>query len=416
MNIANWIIFIAYFISLYIVVFWILIFWEKGAKDKVRELKKFPFVSVCIPAYNEEKNIIETITSVLNLDYPKDKLEIIVVNDGSKDKTKEVVEKFIKKSKHKIIILLNQINQGKAVAMNNALARAKGEYFVSLDADSIVHKNTLRIILPHFTKNVGAVLPTIKVQSKDTFMRKIQYCEYFINFFYKRVIGNLDCIHVTPGPFSIYKTEIVRKLGGYDPNNLVEDMELALKIQKQHYRIKQLLVREAVVETKAPSNIFSFSKQRNRWYKGAVLNIFKYKEISFNKKYGDFGLFFFPMIIISTIAGLSLFVLLMLTMLIKSIIPLIFKVFLIDLDFAPLIVKNVTEFSILSVNYQVFFMGVMLLFFSMIFLVSSFKYANESIIKNLDCIIPYIVCYPYILAKVWIVVFLDLIVGRKQKW
>ena len=146
------IILVAYFISLYLVIFWLLTLYEKGIRLAPRKLKKFPFVTICVPAYNEESNIKETIQSVIDLDYPRNKIEIIVVNDGSKDNTKKVVEKLIRENKDTNITLINQKNQGKGAAMNNAIRRAKGEFFVPLDADSIVQKEALKVLLPHFYK------------------------------------------------------------------------------------------------------------------------------------------------------------------------------------------------------------------------------------------------------------------------
>lgn len=195
----------AYFISLFFIIFWLLVFFDAGAKDRKKILKQFPSVSVCIPAYNEEKNIAETLKSVLKLDYPRDRIEIIVVNDGSTDSTRNIVENIMRNSKERIR-LLSQKNKGKAAAMNNGLGIAKGEFFVSLDANSTVSKDALKKILPYFeTEDTAAVLPLIDVKKKKTILQKLQYCEYILNFFYKRLMSNLNCIHVTPGPFSVYR-------------------------------------------------------------------------------------------------------------------------------------------------------------------------------------------------------------------
>jgi hypothetical protein len=106
----------------------------------------------------------------------------------------------------------------------------------------------------------------------------------------------------------------------------------------------------------------------------------------------------------------------MLTLFFRNIVPLILRLFLIDLDFAPIFIRNVAEFSILNINFGMLFLGFALLSFGLVFLIGAFKFANESIIKNLDCIIPYIICYPYLLAKIWILVFLELAIGKRQKW
>ena len=121
--------------------------------------------------------------------------------------------------------------------MNYDLRKAKGEFFVTLDADSIVSSEALQTLLPHFKENVAAVLPMIRVQHTSTLMRKIQHCEYIINFFYKRLMSYLNCVHVTPGPFTVYRKDVIKDLGGFHEKHLVEDMEMAVRIQQANYEI-----------------------------------------------------------------------------------------------------------------------------------------------------------------------------------
>ena len=124
-EVSFYIIWGAYFISLYFVIFWLLVFLENGYKDKNRkELKEFPVVSVIIPAYNESERVSKTIESALSLDYPKDKLEIIAVNHGSTDNTLEILNNY--KDKIKIINLQRNENERKGAAINAALGLAKG--------------------------------------------------------------------------------------------------------------------------------------------------------------------------------------------------------------------------------------------------------------------------------------------------
>lgn len=140
----NFFLLVVYFIGLYFVIFWLVIYFTEDSKEKkIQPLKKFPKVSVIIPAYNEEKKILVSIKSLLRLNYPKNKLEIIVVNDGSTDNTRKVVEDFIKTSK-KNIILINQTNKGKGVALNKGIKVSTGEYVACLDADSRVLQDSLK--------------------------------------------------------------------------------------------------------------------------------------------------------------------------------------------------------------------------------------------------------------------------------
>ncbi len=213
----------AYLISLYFVVFWLLVLLDSDKKSKAKGLNYYPKVTIAVPAYNEEKNITPTLESVIRLDYPKEKMDIIVINDGSTDQTKQVIEDFISKCDHEIR-LINKKNEGKGAALNAALKLGKGEFFICLDADSFASRNAIKKILPHFTsKDIAVVLPIIKVSRPKNIWQKMQWLEYTVNMFYKKLMGRLNCIHVSPGPFSVYRKDILEKIGGFDAGNLTED-------------------------------------------------------------------------------------------------------------------------------------------------------------------------------------------------
>lgn len=304
----SWTIAIAVFyaISLFALVFFTLVFFEKNGKEgkKILNNKELPPVTVTIPAYNEEDTLAATIESALALDYPKDLLEIIVVNDGSKDKTEGIAKKFLNKG----IILINQKNQGKAAALNNALKLAKGEFFVCLDADSVVEKSALKKMLLLFdNENVAAVTPVMKVKNPANFLQKLQWLEYIMAVFLKNIMSSMNTVYVTPGPFSLYRKNVIEKLGGFDKEAIAEDMEIAYRLQNNHYKINQS--NGGDVFTEAPRGIFSLYTQRRRWYKGSIQNILKYRKMLFNKEYGDFGLFQMPMNILAPIIGVVIAVL-----------------------------------------------------------------------------------------------------------
>ncbi len=410
------IIMVAYFISLYFIIFWLLVLLEKGVKPQLpKKLTTFPFVSICIPAYNEEKNIAETIDSVLNLDYPREKMEIIVVNDGSSDGTKQAVESMINKIKDKNIMLLNQKNKGKGAAMNYALKKANGEFFISLDADSIVAKKALKVLLPHFSnKNIAAVLPMIMIQHKSTIMRKIQHCEYLINFFYKRLMSHLNCIHVTPGPFSIYRRKMLVGLGGFDEDNLVEDLEMAVRIQKANYEIVQVL--ETSILTKAPANFSEFYKQRNRWYKGSLINVFDYRKMVFNKNYGDLGLLQLPMIFISAFISITLFFIFIVWMFLRPLLLRLYDLNYIKFDVVPLISRGIKNYTFLNINFAPMFYGLVIVVLGIIFLVLAHHHAGVRVRDNKKSVFFYLTIYPIMMAFIWIGVLFDLIRGKIQKW
>ena len=140
------ILFGTYFILLFLATFWLIVLFSSENEPKKGKLDRTPFFTAIVPAFNEEKSIASTIKSLINLDYPNDKIEIIVVNDGSSDGTKEIVEKIISANPNKSITLINQKNQGKGKALNVGLEIAKGEFYACLDADSFIDSNALQVI------------------------------------------------------------------------------------------------------------------------------------------------------------------------------------------------------------------------------------------------------------------------------
>lgn len=405
----------AYFISLYFAIFWFLVLLDKEKKPKTIKLKKYPAVSIVVPAYNEEKNIQTTLKSLISLDYPGNKLEIIVVNDGSRDNTKSIVKDFIAKNKAFDIKLIDKNNEGKGAALNDGLRLAKGEFFVCLDADSIVTKDSLKKILPHFTnKNIAVVLPMLKVAKPKNIWQKMQWLEYIVNMFYKKLMSRLDCVHVSPGPFSVYRKEILDKVGGFDENNLTEDLEVTLRLQSKNYRIVQLL--DAEVFTMAPKTFKELYKQRNRWFKGAVLNALKYRYMIFNKKYGDFGLMQMPTIIVSGILAVILFAAVAYYGL-KPYFNAFYNSIFIDFDFYTLIKTFKMDFSLLDLNYTTLLILIVMVGISIYILRKSHAVTKEKVNKHgVLSLLAYLLFYFLVLGFVWMGIILDLAFRKKQKW
>lgn len=410
------IIWVIYFCFLYFIIFWLLTFAEANKLDTKKKILNFPFVTIAIPAYNEEKTIVKTIESAVGLDYPKDKLEIIVVNDGSKDKTASFVREQIRKYKDVKIILINQRNGGKGKALNAAIKIAKGEYFVSLDADSSPRRDALKILLPYFTENnVAAVLPLLKIKQPKNLLEKIQWAEYMVNLFYKRLMAILDCVQVTPGPFSVYRKNILKKIGGYAEDNLTEDMEITMRLQKNHYKIKQ--VNDTEVYTIPPGNLKAFFKQRNRWYKGTLINAYHYKSMAFNKEYGDFGFIQVPRLLTEGFLAVSAFFIVSYVTIVR---PLWFKYHnyaLINFDIIPLFSKWFSNFSLLDLDYMNLFLSFSMTLIVLFLLYHAHKQTREKFSMNSIISIPlYILFYSVLASLSLLSVFIDLARGKKQRW
>ncbi len=291
-------IYVMIYFGLFFAIFYLIEFIEN--KEKINEKKtltRYAKVSIIVPAYNEEKTIVKTLKSLIKLDYPKDKFEIIVVNDGSTDKTKEKVESFIKKHRGYDIKLFNKKNGGKGSALNYGIKRAKGEFIATLDADSFVSKDALKKMMCYFDDaKVMAVTPAMTVHNPRNFYERLVHAEYLFGIFLRKAFAFLNAIHVTPGPFSIFRKKFFDKYGGFDENNLTEDIEIGLRIQSKGYKIENCM--DARVETVTPKTFKDLLKQRRRWYRGFIDNSIKYKHL-FTPRYGYFGLIMLPSAFVS---------------------------------------------------------------------------------------------------------------------
>jgi len=287
------------FFSLFTVLFFVLLFlrYRKDLGSKPAPRGWTPQVSIVIPAYNEEAHIAKTIESALSIDYPRDKLQVIVVDDGSKDGTLEAARGYEKDG----VMVLAQQNKGKGAALNNGLRHAKGELIATMDADSEIMGGTLRELLPMFDdKEVMAVTPAIKVKpGAGKLLVELQRIEYLMILFSRKLLSFIDSVPVTPGPFSIFRAEVFGKVGVFDEHNLVEDQEICLRIQAANYKVRSSMT--AIVHTDVPDNMKDLLRQRVRWQRGGLRNYWKYRFLM-KPEYGDFGMFFVPLNYISIIA------------------------------------------------------------------------------------------------------------------
>lgn len=411
------VLFSTYFILLFLSIFWMLVLFTP-TEEKKAVLKRKPFFSAIVPAYNEENSIGMTLQSLVNLDYPAEQMEIIVVNDGSTDLTPKIVEQFIQEHPTPTIILLNQKNGGKAKAMNHGLMIARGEFFACLDADSFVSSNALQVMLPLFEDNekVAAVCPLIKVKKPQSVLEKVQWYEYIINMFHRFLNAKLNCLHVTPGPFSVYRTEIIKKIGGFDEHTITEDLEIAVRLQKYHYQILHTF--DAVVETVAPATWKALFRQRVRWYKGATDNTIQYKKLVFNKKYGDFGMLRMPTIILSGILAIVLAGTLLYE-LGRSILQKLIYYSSINFDFLTLLRNFSIEINILTWPFAKLFIALTLAGISFFVMIYSHRIIKEKITnhgRTFFSLASYLLVYGFFITAVWIYIGFRYVGRKKDFW
>jgi len=411
------VVFVIYFILLFLSVFWLTVLYTVKDPKKPKLKGELPKFTAIVPAYNEENTIIGTVQSLVDLDYPKDKKQIIVVNDGSKDKTRIRVEEFIAKNPEAGIILINQVNQGKGTALNNALKIATGKFYACLDADSSVESNAVKEMLPYFEdKNIAAVCPLLKIDNPRSMIEKVQWYEYIVNMFYKYLNAKINCIHVTPGPFSIYRTDLIKDLGGYDTKTITEDLEIAIRLQKYQYQIAQTF--DATVHTKGPKTWTALFRQRVRWYKGSVDNSLKYKKLMFNKKYGDFGFIRMPTILLAGILTIIISSFLFREVIIKLYKDLLWMIG-INFDIWPLIQNFSFNFSILSLPFSKLFIATLLISLGLFVMFYSYQVIGEKITnhgRTFFSLVFYLLLYSLFLSTVWMYIAYIFVLGRQSKW
>src|SRR3989338_1852963 len=392
MELLDFAYFASYSIMIYSSVLWFSVFlanrkrmWENPS------VKYTPSVTFLVPAHNEENLIDRCLESIENLDYPKDKIKVIVIDDGSTDSTGSVASRFGVK-------LIEQKHKGKAAAVNNALKHVKTELVACLDADSVLDKTYLKKIVTHMkNKNVAAATPSLKVSHKNSLMRDIQYMEYLYMIFLRRLFNFFDCQYVIPGPGGIYKTEYLKKVGGLDEKNLTEDMEVAFRLIDNGYKIENSI--DAYVHTEAPKTLKGLFRQRIRWYRGYLQNVFKYSHMISNGKFGNLGIFLLPINFVwMIIIGFMFFALLFTNgaYLLSSFVD-----------------WSYIHYSIFTPNNLVDVMSVGLYsYFTIVFAILGFlninlslKYSGEKwrVKENLKMYFGYLFIYPLLIAAFWIV-------------
>ena len=249
----------------------------------------FPLISLVVPAFNEEVTIRKSIQSLIGLDYPN--YEVIVVDDGSTDKTLEEAKKFESSG----VKVIHQKNQGKSNALNNGIMLSKGEIIVTVDADTTLKKDSLRKISARFVKNskLGAVAGNVKVIAENSLLNLIQGTEYTVGInLVRKAQSMLGCVMIVPGPIAALRREAIEKAGFFSNDTFAEDFDITMQILKQGYKAEY--EDKAISYTDAPKNIEDFMKQRRRWYRGMLQVLDKHRNLYLSHKHGFFGIFGVP--------------------------------------------------------------------------------------------------------------------------
>lgn len=259
-----------------------------------------PFVSIIIPAYNEGLNLKASVESLLKLNYPN--YELIIVNDGSKDNTKEVGKSLVGMqngltSKIKVS-LINKPNGGKAKALNAGIQYSTADFVVCMDGDSVLTPDTLKNAVSHFSDpNVGAVAGNVKIANRKRWLTDLQALEYVEGLNLARAAqGYVRMVNIIPGPIGIFRKEALKDVGYYSSDTFAEDADLTLKILSLGWKVNYEPNAQALTE--APVKLHQLLKQRYRWTRGILQAMRKHKKhlvnptLNFNNTIVLWGMFY----------------------------------------------------------------------------------------------------------------------------
>ena len=237
--------------------------------------RTWPFVSVLVPAHNEETVIARSVLAILRMDYPA--FEVIVIDDGSTDGTLAALRPLL--GDERLRVVHKRGNEGKAMALNDALPLARGEILMGLDADAEPDPMMLRYIVPHFdSPRVAAVTGNPRVRNTGTFLARLQAVEFssIISLLRRaqRVWGRIVTVS---GVVAALRRSAVYDVGGYSPNMPTEDIELTWKLQKRHYDVRY--EPRAVCWMTVPLSWRGLWRQRLRWARGLAQVLRKHADV-----------------------------------------------------------------------------------------------------------------------------------------
>jgi len=234
------------------------------------------FVTVLIPAFNEERVIERSVRQVLDSDNVQ--LEVIVIDDGSKDRTGEVVRQAFAEEPRVRLVQLE--NGGKARALNHGLELAKGELVIALDADTQFEPDTIARLARWLVadETLGAVAGNAKVGNRVNLVTKWQALEYVTaQNLERRALARLGGMTVVPGAVGAWRKSAILEVGGYPPDTLAEDQDLTIAIQRAGWKVAY--DQSAIAWTEAPQSLHQLARQRFRWAFGTIQCVWKHRQI-----------------------------------------------------------------------------------------------------------------------------------------
>jgi len=302
MNFIEIVFFIYTFLALYMLSLFTLIYIQNKNKIFSYPKSKVEPVSIIMPCYNESDSIGKAIESLLSLDYPKDMMEIIIIDDKSTDNSVEIIKQYTKKYSNVRLIINKRNSGGAAEPTNIGVKAAKYNYIAVADADSTPNKDALIKMIGFLQSDqkVGGVTCAVMAKHSNKFIEKLQSIEYTVISFTRKLLDLVDAVYVTPGPFALYRKKTLLEIGLFDTKNLTQDIEIVWRMVYHGYVARMCLATQ--VRSITPTTFKKWFKQRIRWNIGGTQTILKYK--SFFLRKGMLGAFILPFFVISLITGL----------------------------------------------------------------------------------------------------------------
>jgi len=384
------------FVALYFLLLYALLyFFNRKNMFFSPEITKYYSIDVVVPCYNCEKNIADTIRSLLDSDY-RGLWKIIVVDDCSTDNSYRIMKQIARKNS-RVIAVKTPKNTGNAAGAKDYGAKfSKAELIGFTDDDSSPQKDAISKMVGFFDNpKTGAVTSMVLVKNKNNFIEKLQSREYRIIAFTRKLLGFIGAIYVTPGPLAIYRRKAFNEVGGFDKKNLTEDIEITWHIISRGYNVELSLLSR--VHTVVPENISSWFKQRIRWNIGGIQTINKYKKEFFGK--GILGSFILPFFVFSWFLG----ILGLIILIYRSVRGFIVNYLSVSYSLkSQVAVLSLSDINLIP-NVLVFF-GALTLVLTFVFTFTAFRYSKDKEFKDIEFfsilvyIFIYLLLYPVVLA------------------
>jgi biofilm PGA synthesis N-glycosyltransferase PgaC len=273
-GIACVLLFLVVLVVRYILLLWLGYLHHVEGRDQSRERTAYPPVTILVPVFNEGAVIASALRSLLALRYPA--LEVLVVDDGSTDDTMKVASAFAGTHGGVTVRVVRKENGGKASALNTGLAMTRTPFVLCMDGDSRLAPDTLRYAMRRFSDpRVAAVAGNVKVVNRRNFWTRLQALEYIEGLnMARRAQGFLRVVNIIPGPIGVFRTDVLRRVGGYRSDTFAEDADLTLALLTSGWHVAY--EERAIAYTEAPERYLDLVKQRYRWTRGILQTLRKH--------------------------------------------------------------------------------------------------------------------------------------------